>query len=171
MTYNIRRPQPKDAEQIARAHIQAWQETYTGMMPEAHLASLGATLEKRMVHHATAMVTTGYYVVEESGKILGFICYGQSRDNNDPAYGEIYAINLLNAAKGRGIAQEMMRRAFADLAAAGNLQISLWVVDKNTRACSFYEKMGGVLDGQVKKVEIGGQLVAELRYVWNIKDV
>ena len=160
----IRKPLLADAENIARAHVKAWQETYRGIMPDDFLDSL--SLETRIQNHKKSIPEIGYLIAEEAGEILGFICYGQSRDSKDAKDGEIFAINMIDKGKGRGIAAEMMRRATVEMAASGWKSLSLWVVEGNARARGFYEKMGGVTNGEEKTRPFGGRDVTEVKYVF-----
>lgn len=164
MTFTIRPARLEDAEQITQVHIQTWQETYRGMMPDEFLDNIDA--KKRIAWHQNNIGQSGYMLAEESGRILGFIMYGQTRDSSDPTQGEIWGINLINEAKGRGIGEVLMRRAATELIKNGFQEISLWVVKENESACRFYEVLGGTPDGHSKDVEIGGKNVSELRYVW-----
>ena len=63
-----------DAAAIAEVHVQAWRETYRGLMPDAVLA--GLSVEKR-VRAWSEMLAAGpqaptILVVEDAGRIVGF---------------------------------------------------------------------------------------------------
>ena len=55
---------------------------------------------------------------------------------------ELFRLYVLSRWHGRGIAQEMMRRALATAKAAGSDRIWLAVWELNGRALSFYRKLG-----------------------------
>jgi hypothetical protein len=50
----------------------------------------------------------------------------------------------------------------------GFKQVTVWVLETNSSARRFYEKMGSKLDGCTKTSLIGTQEVLELRYRVNI---
>ena len=57
-----------------------------------------------------------------------------------------------------------MNAALALLAGAGYAQVTLWVLDANSRARSFYEKAGFTADGAVKLEDRGSFQLREVRY-------
>jgi hypothetical protein len=82
-----------------------------------------------------------------------------SRDEDAPTAWELFAINVLAAAHGTGLADLMM----ADL--VGDRPTSLWVLDGNQRARAFYARYGFVPHGATKEHEPSGRV--KLRLVRN----
>ena len=160
----IRKPRPEDAEAIARVHVQTWQQTYRGVMPDDFLD--GLSVEKRAENHREYMSKTGYFLAEDGDGILGFICHGPNRAGADVKDGEIYALNLIDRAKRRGAGTALMQAAARELVEQGAARISLWVVRENEAARAFYEAMGGTCAGEEKISNIGGRDVREVSYVW-----
>ena len=133
-------------------------------MPDEHLDSL--SVEKRAEHHRTYIGKSGYMVAEESGVIVGFICCGQDRSDNSPTRGEIYAIYLLDKAKGKGVGENLMRAAAEWLMENNFQEISLWVAAENICAKTFYKTLEGITGEGSKTINIGGKDIAEIQYVW-----
>jgi hypothetical protein len=52
----------------------------------------------------------------------------------------------------------------ARLAARGCREATLWVLDTNTRARTFYERKGWAADGATQVDEVWGATVTEVRY-------
>ena len=179
----VRLAREGEAAGIARVHVQAWQETYAGLIPAAYLAAL--TPEQRLPQWQSAIEHAAragarhrlWVAVDGAGTIVGFAVGGAARANADhggatagnaPAEdaAEIYAIYLLRAHQGTGAGALLFRELARALAALGFARAGLWVLERNpTRA--FYERLGGQLrEGAVKPVEIGGAAVNEVSYEW-----
>jgi GNAT superfamily N-acetyltransferase len=109
---------------------------------------------------------SGVLVADAGGDLLGFASYSPSRDSDtDPGrVGEIGAIYLLPSAWGKGIGRRLMDATLACLAAAGFVQVTLWVLDSNVRARRFYEAGGWSADGGQKLDASRGFPITQVRY-------
>jgi len=65
---------------------------------------------------------------------------------------------------GQGIGRRLFAKAIHDLAQRGYREVTLWVLDTNQRARSFYESAGWVPDGATKTEELPGAVLREVRY-------
>ncbi|GAB3677895.1 GNAT family N-acetyltransferase [Angustibacter aerolatus] len=163
--YEVRPAVPDDAEELGPVHNQAWRETYAGLMPADFLAGLDdarsvARWRERLEHPAPHVAV---HVALADGAVIGFATAGRTRDTDlpEPAH-ELYAINLLAAHHGTGVAHELLTRTLD--AAVGDAAVSLWVVDGNGRAQAFYRRHGFAQDPEhLKRHDETGAL--ELRYV------
>ncbi len=162
-----------DAAGIARVHVQAWQESYTGLLPEAVIAE--HSVESRTVRWANILARAslpgaGFVCVAAlGGEIVGFgSCGAQRKDGfRDCGYtGEFTALYLLRSAQGLGFGRTLMRTLAAALTDRGHLGGSLWVIEGNGRARGFYERIGGVVIGrnEVERPELGA---ASIGYGWS----
>ncbi|HDR9872060.1 TPA: GNAT family N-acetyltransferase [Burkholderia cenocepacia] len=164
-TIDIRAATAADAPAIAGIHVASWQATYTDIMPAPFLA--GLSVEKR---------TAAWRVVLDAGRPCvalafanhaptGWIAYGPTRDaDKDRAWGEIEAIYLHPAHCGQGIGARLVDHACRALHDAGHAWVSLWVLVKNRRARTFYEREGFVAEDDIKTFEIDGTPIEEVRY-------
>jgi ribosomal protein S18 acetylase RimI-like enzyme len=80
----------------------------------------------------------------QDGEIVGFASAGPSRDEDAPTGWELYAINVLAAHHGTGIADQLINAVIAQRAA------TLWVVADNARAQGFYRRHGFGVEGAAK---------------------
>ncbi|MDZ4182435.1 MAG: hypothetical protein U1B83_06125, partial [Candidatus Cloacimonadaceae bacterium] len=71
MSYSIRPAKPEDAPRMAKAHIQSWQETYPGIMPDKKIASLNQDSCTRNWQNAIE-TCDAVFVAEMDGSIVGF---------------------------------------------------------------------------------------------------
>ncbi|WP_368914616.1 N-acetyltransferase family protein [Exiguobacterium acetylicum] len=134
----IREARLEDALAIARVHIDAWRETYQGIIPDSYLAQL--SYEKRTKQWEQTLVDQRVYVVELEDEVVGFAQGGPNR--RDAREGELYAIYVLRASQGQGLGKALFQRIIEDLAEYEAMQVS---VLRDNPACQFYERFGGQL--------------------------
>jgi hypothetical protein len=87
---------PADAEDIARIHHAAWQESYKGIIDQSYLDALcydDFLARRRRILNSPQ--TDGIHLVAKCPQSVGFCDAGVSRTHGYK--GEIYAIYVLNA--------------------------------------------------------------------------
>jgi GNAT superfamily N-acetyltransferase len=140
----IRPATPDDADALGRVHVQAWRETYPGIVPEAVIAARDPVERASMWRRVIAAGEIVLLAHDAAGDLLGFANAGNQREPEIlPFAGEINAIYLLQAAKRRGIGRALMRATAEALLARGLPSASLWVLDGNATARAFYARLGG----------------------------
>ena len=163
----IRTADEGDAESIARVHVRSWQEAYTGIVPEEHLAGLDpvdrtATWREHLRSATRDHMTTWVAEAPEHG-LVGFATLGPARDEDaGRSDWEVYSIYLDPGTWGHGVARELMRTVIGH---AGTSRIYLWVLAENERARHFYRRHGFQADGVERYEQIGGADLLEVRYV------
>lgn len=147
--FEIRDMTPEDADGKGYVHWKSWQETYRGLIPEAHLAR--QTLER--CRDAAHRWPENTLVAELGGKIVGFACHGLCRDEDLSGCGEVIAIYILKEVQGLGIGRALMEAALERLSAYHT--ISVWVLKENRQAIGFYEHFGFQFDGAAQETALG----------------
>ena len=132
----IREARLEDASAIARVHIDAWRETYQGIIPDPYLAQLSHT--KRTKQWGQTLADQRVYVVESEGEVVGFAQGGPNR--SDAREGELYAIYVLQKSQGKGLGKALFQHITKDLAEYETMRVS---VLRDNPACRFYERFGG----------------------------
>jgi ribosomal protein S18 acetylase RimI-like enzyme len=163
----IRSPSPEDASDIARVHVDAWRETYNGILPTEVLE--GLSYERREQHWHEVLSdpssNTILYVLDRVGEgIKGFVAVGPERDQVKGYDGELYAIYLLKEVQGQGHGRRLFERGIEALRQKGFQSMVLWVL-KDNPSRGFYEHLGGVVVGE-KPIEIGEREYVELAFGW-----
>lgn len=154
-----------DAEDLGIIHSQGWKTAYKSIIPDKVLARITAQERKMRFEAAIKDNTQETAVLTIDNKVIGFCTLGPNRDEDlDDSYGEIWGIYLLPQYLSRGLGKVLINWAIKELAQRGYDKISLWVLEDNINARNFYEKIGFMFDGTVKKIEIGIQL-NEVRYI------
>jgi L-amino acid N-acyltransferase YncA len=164
----IRHATTDDAARIGAIHVGSWQWAYRGLIPDAYLDSMdpvarGDSWAMRLADEGEA----GQMLVAViNGSVQGFVRFGASRDEDANAEtGEVHAIYLDPQSVGLGIGRRLFSSCLSSLRTSGCKQATVWVLDSNSRARSFYEAAGLVLDGGAKKVDDRrGFVLSEVRY-------
>lgn len=157
----IRPATPADAEAIARVQVETWRSAYTGMIAGHVLDAM--TVERTAARWATYFGTPGVavWLAVDGGEAAGFVCVGPPREDDVPAAGEVYAIYVRPAAQRRGLGAALLGTAEDRLGDGAGV---LWVLTANAPARAFYEARGWVPEGTERGIDVGGDVVAELRY-------
>jgi GNAT superfamily N-acetyltransferase len=157
---SVRDANRADAHAIAQIHVETWQATYRGLLPDAHIDR--HTVESRgefwsgLLSRATPSRVS---VAEIGGAIVGFCSYGPTRDDDADA-AEIYAIYVNPRAWRRGAGRALCSHALREAAGREHRAMTLWALDGNDHARRFYESMGFRPDGATR----GADERTEIRY-------
>ncbi|KQS39507.1 GNAT family N-acetyltransferase [Exiguobacterium sp. Leaf196] len=157
----IREARLEDALAIARVHIDAWRETYQGIIPDSYLAQL--SYAKRTKQWEQTLIDQRVYVVELEDEVVGFAQGGPNR--RDAREGELYAIYVFRASQGQGLGKALFQRIIEDLAEYEAMQVS---VLRDNPACQFYERFGGQLFEE-SMIERGGVELVQRVYRMPVK--
>ncbi len=163
MEQHVRAARPSDASAIADVHVEAWRETYDGIMDPAFLDGLRHAdrlkLWTRVLGETEA--ERGCVQVAEVDGVVGFANAGPSRESDGD---EVYAIYLRKRVWGLGFGRALLAACLAHLRREQPRPIHLWVLEANANARGFYEAAGFADDGGRKSVEVGGRELAHVRY-------
>ena len=163
---SIRRATVDDAAQIAAVRIAAWQAAYRGIIPDFILDSLSETATANRVVPRLTDPTRNVFVDEEKGRILGFVMFGPTRDEEtDPAHvAELYTIYLRPEHWGKGRGAALCALALTTLRDLGFEEVTLWVLRDNQRAIGFYRRAGFSPDGATQELQRDAFVMHEVRY-------
>jgi GNAT superfamily N-acetyltransferase len=164
----IREAQPSDAPAIATVHVDAWRCTYRGIVSEDHLATLSYG-QRGEVWREILSRTDGLqsvFVAEEiGGEVVGFANGGP--EGSDTAYaGELYAVYILERSQRKGVGRRLTAAVAKRLLQDGMGSMLVWVLEQNSPARRFYEKLGGALVRE-QDITIGGATLGEVAYGWD----
>jgi ribosomal protein S18 acetylase RimI-like enzyme len=164
----VRPARIEDADAIGWVSVTAWRETYAGIMPDEYLAALSAPQRADLFRERIRRMPDkqAIFVALDQDDVVGFGVCGPTRERELETDGEIFAINLVDAAKRRGLGVRMMAAMASALSICGFARVGLWVIDKNMPARRFYETLGGQYTTQ-KDQEFGSKTLVELGYTWS----
>lgn len=127
----IRTPTKDDIPDLASIHVQAWDETYRGLLPDAEIDS--RSLEYRTALWAKLLDAPELRTVYAPK--VGFAQMGPQRDAEFAAQGydeELYSLYVLTAHQGKGIGRALLSGV------AGERPFTALMVAGNARADRFY---------------------------------
>lgn len=153
-----------DCAELAAVHVQAWRESYSGLVPEAEIAKRDTTMRERQWQDIVAQGGR-IWLARREGILVGFGTAGPQQESELPWPGEFRAIYILRTAQRTGIGRQLMRAMASDLASAELAPANLWVLTANIGARRFYEALGGRQD--FSRTTPTGD---ETAYVWNTLD-
>ncbi len=142
---------------LARLHQQCWREAYSPIVDEALLEAKLDLRRSEEVWRTQIEAGRKRLIAVRDGVPIGFASSGPGRDADLPTERELYALYVAAAEWGRGIGRLLLAEELA-----GD-EASLWVLEGNTRARSFYERNGFACDGARKKYDELG--------VWEVRMV
>ena len=158
---------PSDAEAVAFLHARSWRENYRGALADAFLD--GELPEERLhVWRKRLDDPSGNQFVQlavDGVDLVGFVCaYG----GHDPQWGSfIDNLHVAGASKRNRIGSSLMGQAGAWLGPLySDLGVYLWVLETNSSARHFYERLGAQNAGVSVMETHGGAVVRSCRYTW-----
>jgi L-amino acid N-acyltransferase YncA len=165
---SVRKANEGDAGAIAHVHVQSWQTTYAGIIPDEYLASLNE-VERVPVWREWLSRDIQVFVVEMEGEVAGFAAAGPIREPLQDYDAELFAIYALKQAQKRGIGTALLINLAGSLRAKGFHSMAAWVLEANP-SVRFYEKSGAVRISS-KEIEIGGVMFPEIAFGWPHLDI
>jgi len=126
---------PADADAIAALHVQAWDDTYRGLLPDPEIDARSFDVRQQQWRNQLADTAKRTYLIPH----MGFVQVGPQPDPAHAAqYPEfLFALYLVRAAQGRGLGRRLMatacRHPFIALCLSTNVQ-----------ARAFYRHLGGI---------------------------
>lgn len=160
-----------DAPAIAKLHAESWRVAYRGMLQDDYLdrtiyADRQALWEKRF---RSAPANQHVIVAETAGILTGFACVYADEDATWGSF--LDNLHVAPGQKRRGIGSALMKQVAAwCLNAWPAAGMYLWVLESNSSAMQFYERLGGICAGEGVWTPPDGGEYRKLRYAWESLD-
>ena len=166
----IRPATPYDAKAIARIRVQGWRFAYQGLISQDYLDSLSVAEDtERMrgylsqfpqnsppsrsesVQGSSDDEKRSFMLAARGDAVLGFCRFSATPDKIDRAeraipggemVGRLHLLYIDPGALGQGIGHALMSHALSTFAAWGCERATLWVLEGNSHAISFYTFRG-----------------------------
>lgn len=156
----------EDITQVARVHVESWQKSFAGIVPQEFLDNMTAEKRAKAFEERFADKKSFYkmFVAETSeNKIVGFADFGKARDRNG-FDAELYAIYFLPEYQKKGIGAEIFRLCQREMAVNNFNSMCLETLEASPYR-GFYEKLGGRVVGDDKH-NFAGVPMKTLIYGW-----
>ena len=185
----IRPATPNDAQSIARIRVQGWRFAYQGLISQDYLDSLSVAEDtERMRGYLSQFPQNSpprrsefvqgsgdgekqsFMLAVRGNAVLGFCRFSATPDKIDRAdratpgetmNGRLHALYIDPDSLGQSIGHTLMNHALSTFAAWGCERATLWVLEGNSRAISFYERQGWRCTGATKVDQSFGPCLVE----------
>lgn len=185
----IRPATPNDAQSIARIRVQGWRFAYQGLISQDYLDSLSVAKDtERMRGYLSQLPQNSppsrsasvqgsgdgekrsFMLAVRDDAVLGFCRFSAAPDKDDRAEravpggtlnGRLHSLYIDPETLGQGIGHTLMSHALSTFAAWGCERATLWVLEGNSRAISFYERQGWRCTGATKVDQSFGLCLVE----------
>lgn len=169
MSFIIKPASENDAIAWTTTRVLSWKTAYKGIIPDDYLDNI--SIEEKAQKFEKNIVQNNdfeYLAAWLDDKMIGILVVGPCRDLdiNTGETGEICGIYLHPDYFGKGYGYKLINHGISILRTRFKF-ITLWVLEENMRARSFYEKAGFRFDGTKKDIVFGKRLV-EIRYILSL---
>ena len=130
----VRRADPDEARTIADLHHRTALQAYASIFPPEAPAP---TLDALAADWRTRFTGSKVFVATASNTLIGVVSSGTFEGS-----GHLSRLYVDPAHQGRGTGRALYDRVLADFELAGRTTATLWVLERNTRARSWYERLG-----------------------------
>ena len=157
MRYLIRKRTKEDCKEIAHVVTVGWNETYKGIVPDWFLEELKKNEEERTKKSLNEFddKNNNQFVLEVDNKVVGFVNFGATNDEEYQNCGEIFALYIISEYKGNGYGRKLVEAAKIELKKFGYNKMIIACL-KGNPANEFYKHIGGVYvkDGLYKRLKL-----------------
>jgi ribosomal protein S18 acetylase RimI-like enzyme len=165
----IREASERDAQALARVHVESWKSTYRGLIPDSYLDSLELSarandFRKWFKEPGDRFLLAAF---KPEGELAGFVSGGKEREDHETGTGELYAIYLLEEYQRQGIGRKLFSSCADRLKELGYRRMILYSMAENSHRW-FYTSLGGTQETCVKRVRIGGKSFNLSKFFWPI---
>jgi len=164
LVISIRRAKTEDAAALSNVFDNAWREAYQGIIPSIALERM---ISRRGPRWWLSTIGRGrpLVVLAVGATVDGYVSYGRCRDRSLPADGEVDELYLAPEYQGVGFGKRLFRAVRNDLHDREVKRIVVWSLSDNTRACSFYQGLGGKPIKETTE-RIGGANMGKVAYLF-----
>ena len=158
----IRKATPKDALGISIVNVYTWKTTYSGLIPEEFIDSrIEKVTEIAERNKREIEEKDNFIVATVDGAIIGFACYGESREEEFINAAEIYAIYVLSGFQGKNIGKKIFKSCIEELKRNGFDSVIINCL-KGNNALEFYKHMGAKIIGEREDKIKGIIMIADI---------
>ena len=184
----IRPATPNDAQSIARIRVQGWRFAYQGLISQDYLDSLSVAEDTERIRgylsqlpqnsppsrSASVQGSDGekrsFMLAVRGDAVLGFCRFSAAPNKTNRAEravpggtlnGRLHSLYIDPETLGQSIGHTLMNHALSTFAAWGCERATLWVLEGNSRAISFYERQGWRCTGATKVDQSFGPCLVE----------
>ena len=163
---NYRSATIQDVPQVAKVHVESWQKSFQGIVPQKFLDNM--SIEKREKAFRESFHDESYQMLVAenlNGEIIGFADFGKSRHKNLDFESELYAIYLLPQFQGKGIGRNLFQKCVKILKTKNSKSMCLQALSVSPYR-NFYKNLGGKIVSKSKH-KLADEEFETILYGWN----
>lgn len=141
-----------DAAALRQLHVLTWADTYASLLAPAFCR------ERLRLHRERDWIAVirdqreaggGVLVARGEDELFGLCQYGPSGDDDEPpgTVGHIHRLYVHPAIHRQGVGRRLLEAAVGRLSELATRRLTLWVLEGDPRARTFYERLGWRADG------------------------
>lgn len=163
----IRKAHKSDLSFIAKIHVDTWNTSYKGIIPDEYLKGRSYKEQEQKwlqrIFDNPNSKEFMYAAENEEGKILGFA--SASIENKEETDSILYTIYILKEYQRQGIGKLLLKSIVKDLKTLKAKSMITWVFEDNPSR-RFYEALGAKKFKE-KLVNIRERDIKEIAYIWD----
>ncbi|MEO7654791.1 MAG: GNAT family N-acetyltransferase [Sphingomicrobium sp.] len=150
MTTSYRDGRPSDGAALSRLFCTSFAETFGHLYADEDIAAFLSDKQPEQFERQLADSAFAFRLAEHGGTLTGYVKCGPNELPIDEPEGawELHQLYVAEAAKGQGVADQLMDWALAEAKRRGFGDLVLSVFVDNSRARRFYDKRGFVEIGR-----------------------
>ena len=173
----IRRASRHDAAAIGRVHVETWQATYAGLLPDSMLVAMSDVRQSAWWSQLLQDPGEARGVFVADDRDMGVVGFGscgpvrdppeglpQGLDGREIRVGEVYTLYVEPDFQNLGLGRKLLGALFRQLQADRCDTAILWMLAENPTRF-FYEGLGGERVGE-RVDTLGGTDIDEIAYAW-----
>lgn len=158
------RGQSQDAPEIVFIHTFAWKKAYKNIIPDSILVNKTVTPERIQKMNDNYIEKGRLFIVKENEKILGFVTLASEIKSTIEL--DIFYIHPDYQRKGVGCF--LLKNLLQVLKKKNVSKVIIWTLKEVKTSNAFYQKMGGILTGNIKHWYDGLYLV---EFEFDLKEI
>ena len=123
-----------------------WKKIYSNYVNPLLLNEDGCKERADELRHDFQSKRLSEYVWEEQGEVLALLSMGDTADKDKKEAFEIWRVYVKPGAQGHNIGSRCLAFSEQEAKKRGYQEIIIWAFQENTKAISFYQKNGYVID-------------------------
>jgi len=164
-TFKVRPATLRDAKQIAELQNESMRDVFKSHLHDLPVAAVAIDKRQAYWREAIEYSEPQVQVAIEDDRIVGFVGFDRSRDKGTPpTMGEVWAIYVASAHRGRGVGLALWDAAREGLQEEGCSHVSIWLPLAAEQAMRFHELAGFKREmNSARTVSFGAVKIEEIR--------
>ena len=165
----IRNATINDIPEVARLHVDSWNNTYSGIVAQDYLENMRNNLDKRIDRMKKEFDLRNMIVAVIDNEIVGFseFTFSNEFSKDIDIDCEICGLYIKNDYKKMGIGTQIFEYVTNLFKEKNKKKMGIWCVKENLQAVEFYQKKGGIIIKE-KKFTLADKEYSEVAFIYDL---